>query len=343
LSAIMKAKIFLLIALSILFVQCNNTNTHRVYVPTQENDFKWVYKPAGDYFFGPDTEYLKEGQWYDEWVANDHTFVKDEDGLWHILGITHPLVETDPLKKGIHDGEYASFHAISSASSFKETLEEAHCTDLPKVLPPSERPGEILANHAPYIVRKYGLYQMVYGHSPIRLAVSSDLSNWEPKGNLFTESDKERDLSELFSDARDPNLLFHEGKYYIVYCSTKSVNMRESEDLIHWSKPQTIFRTETFDPESPSLIHYKNSFYLFVCSWDGIWDEKEIVGAYQHKTYVLNSDNVLDFGTDDEKKVAILNSHAPEIFQDEDGQWYISSVEWPNRGVSVDKLEWVAQ
>ena len=74
-----------------------------------------------------------------------------------------------------------------------------------------------------------------------------------------------------------------------------------------------------------------------------LFNEEEIVIAYQHKTYVLNSDNTLDFGTDDEKKVTILNAHAPEIFQDEEGQWYISSVEWPNRGVSVDKLEWVTQ
>jgi len=92
--------------------------------------------------------------------------------------------------------------------------------------------------------------------------------------------------------------------------------MRESENLMHWGKAKTIFRTETFDPESPTLLFYNNSFYLFVCSWDGVWDEKEIVGAYQHKTYVLNSKNILDFGTDDEKKLTILNSHAPKIFQD---------------------------
>ncbi|NQV35447.1 MAG: hypothetical protein HQ515_22330, partial [Phycisphaeraceae bacterium] len=77
-----------------------------------------------------------------------------------------------------------------------------------------------------------------------------------------------------------------------------------------------------------------------VCSWDGVWDQKDIQGAYQHKTYVLHSDDVLNFGTDGEKQVAILNSHAPEIFQDGEGQWYISSVEWPHRGVNVDKLEW---
>lgn len=184
---------------------------------------------------------------------------------------------------------------------------------------------------------------MVYGHSPIRLAVSSDLYNWEPKGNLFTEGDKEGDLEKLFGDARDPNILFHDGTYYIVFCSTKSVRMRKSTDFINWSEPITILKTETFDPESPTLIFFNDSFYLFVCSWDGVWDQKEIVGAYQHKTYVLHSDDPQNFGIDTEKQITILNSHAPEIFQDEEGDWYISSVEWPNRGVSVDKLEWVEQ
>ena len=74
-----------------------------------------------------------------------------------------------------------------------------------------------------------------------------------------------------------------------------------------------------------------------MCSWDGVWDRKEIQGAYQHKTYVYQSYDPLDFGNE---AITTLNSHAPEIFQDEEGQWYISSVEWPNRGVSVDRLTW---
>ncbi len=55
---------------------------------------------------------------------------------------------------------------------------------------------------------------------------------------------------------------------------------------------------------------------------------------------MLQSDDPLNFGTDDEKQITTLNAHAPEIFQDEKGDWYISSVEWPNRGVSVDRLFW---
>lgn len=347
----MKIKHFLFIGLAVLFLQCKNkkqevqnqepaNERNKVLVPEQANEFVHIYKPAGDNFFGPDTKNLKEGEWYDDWVPNDHTFVKADDGKWHIFGITHPLVETDPLQDGIHDGEFASFHAVSSVKDFKGALVENHYSDLPKILPPKERPGEILQNHAPYIIKKDGVYNMVYGHSPIRLAVSSDLSNWEPKGNLFSETEGEKDMEVLFGDARDPNLLVHDGKYYMVYCSTKSVNLRVSEDFVHWSEPKTIFKTETFDPESPSLIFHNNTFYLFVCSWNGEWDQKEIVGAYQYKTYVLNSDDPLHFGTDFEKSVTTLNGHAPEIFQDEDGQWYISSVEWPNRGVSVDKLYW---
>ncbi|WP_157943831.1 MULTISPECIES: hypothetical protein [Arenibacter] len=148
---------------------------NNIFVPRQDNEFVRIYKPDGDCFFGPDTPNLREGKWYDEWVPNDHTFVKADDGKWHIFGITHPLVETKPLNKGIHEGEYASFHAVSAATSFKESIKEHHYNDLPKILAPKDRPSEIPANHAPYIIRKDSLYQMVYGHSPIRLAVSSNL------------------------------------------------------------------------------------------------------------------------------------------------------------------------
>lgn len=330
----------ILLALTTLLYQCNRGRSGKLLIPEQSNEFICIYKPGGDHFFGPDTENLKEGEFYEEWVPNDHTFIKDAEGKWHIFGITHPLVMTDPLKDGIHEGEFASFHAVSSKTRFKETLKEHHYTDLPKVLPPSERPGEVLANHAPYIVKKDNVYHMVYGHSPIRLAVSPDLYTWETQGEVFSELNRGDEPSALFHDARDPNLLVYNGTYYIVYCSAKSVRMRTSSDLINWSESSTIFTSKSYDPESPSLIFHNNTFYLFVCSWDGNWDQKEIVGAYQHKTYVLCSDDPYNFGNDSEKQITTLNAHAPEIFQDEEGQWYISSVEWPCRGVSVDNIKW---
>lgn len=324
-------KIFRLIVLSILTMSlwnCGFRASQKVLVPVQENRFTQVYSPSGDYFFGPETKQLKEGQWYKRWIPNDHCFVKHTDGLWHIFGITHPYV--DFTKGGIHEGEYASFHAVSSAIVFKKTVAGSHYSDLPKVLPPKERPDEIPANHAPYIIQKDGIYYMVYGHSPIRLATSTDLYNWTPKGNLFQEE----------KGARDPNLLFFNGTYYMTYCSEKCVRIRTSKDLYTWSKPRTILTTNNFDPESPSLISYNNSFYLFVCAWEGVWDKKELQGAYTHKTLVYVSDNLMDFGTDKEKQITTLNAHAPEIFQDEEGDWWISSVMYPNEGVQVDKLCW---
>ena len=31
---------------------------------------------------------------------------------------------------------------------------------------------------------------------------------------------------------------------------------------------------------------------------------------------------------------------SPELFQDEDGDWFIASAEWPNRGVSIAPIGW---
>ena len=88
----------------------------------------------------------------------------------------------------------------------------------------------------------------------------------------------------------------------------------------------------------PSVVRYQDTFYLFVCGWNGQWDRTEIQGAYQHKTYVYQSNDPLKF--DPQNEVAVLDAHAPEIFQDEVGDWFISSVEWPHRGVSIARLVW---
>jgi arabinan endo-1,5-alpha-L-arabinosidase len=68
-----------------------------------------------------------------------------------------------------------------------------------------------------------------------------------------------------------------------------------------------------------------------------LYSPKTVKGANQHQSHVYQSDNPLEF---DSKAVARLEAHAPEIFQGENGQWYISSAEWPERGVSIAKLKW---
>ena len=166
--------------------------------------------------------------------------------------------------------------------------------------------------------------------TPIRYATSKDLGNWAPKGSL-----------QGTPRGRDPQVFVWNQIYHLIVCGVHDVRAATSRDFRTWTQRGPILKMKQgVDPESPSVVRHHDTFYLFVCGWNGQWDRKDVQGAYQHKTYVLQSNDPFDFGTDTEKHIATLNSHAPEIFQDEDGDWYISSVEWPNRGASVDKLEW---
>lgn len=293
--------------------------------PRRIGDYVTVYRPAGDRFPGPDTPELKAGQWYDDWVPNDHAIILGPDQRWQAFGITHPLTST----ADVHEGEFQSFHAVAPPGKLADVLRDNSWHDRPKILPPVERPNEILPNHAPYIVRRASKFWMIYGPSPMRAAVSTDLQKWIPKGTLFHDS----------QGARDPNLLLWQNRYIMTYCAMDQIRARTSEDLMRWSEPRTILTMpQDIAPESPSLIRYNETFYLFVCGWDGIWDKKTVQGAYQHRTYVFQSDDPFQF--DGDNALTTLEAHAPEIFQDREGNWYISSVEWPERGMSIAKLAW---
>ena len=83
------------------------TREQRVRVPRINGVYVNVYKPAGDVFPGPSVGQLVAGKRYEEWVPNDHCFVKDESGRWHVFGITHPRTDL----QNVHLGEHQSFHA----------------------------------------------------------------------------------------------------------------------------------------------------------------------------------------------------------------------------------------
>ena len=293
-------------------------------VPGIEGAYVHVYKPAGDIYPGPDVAGLKAGQFYGTWVANDHCIVKGPDGRWHAFGITHPLMSPD----NVHAGENQSFHALAPVGKLTDVVRKGAWKDLPKVLPASERPGEKVENHAPFIVKKAGLYHMIYGPSPIRYATSKDLHAWKPRGKLHRDP-----------GGRDPAICYHNGTYHMLVCGNYKVSMATSRDLINWSAARTVLSMpDKVDPESPSLIRYNKTFYLFVCGWNGVWDKKELSGAYQYITYVYQSDDPFTF--DPRRAVTRLTAHAPEIFQDERGDWFISSAEWPHRGISIARLVW---
>ena len=293
-------------------------------IPVISGEYVHIYAPQGDVYSGPDTADLKTGVYYPNWQPNDHCFVKGPDKHWHAFGITHP--ESQPGQRR-HQGEYVSFHAVSCGETFASSFKR-HCwKDQPKVLPPSERPGESPNNHAPTIVKQDGLFQMIYGPIPFRLAVSADLHRWTPKGPLKINE----------RSGRDPSLFLWEGTYYLVYCGGNVVKATTSKNLVDWSDPVEIFRGEqpTYQCESPTLIRHDDRFYLFWCLWDT--DNKQGSG-YDERSFVYCSNDPLDFHGS--PLVTELKTHAPEIFQDEQGDWYISSVQYPTRGISAARLLW---
>jgi arabinan endo-1,5-alpha-L-arabinosidase len=293
-------------------------------IPRIAGEYVNVYKPGGDIFPGPNVAKLIAGQSYDDWVPNDHCFVRDESGRWHAFGITHPLTDLS----NVHAGEQLLFHAIAPPGALKEALKEGSWKDLRKVLPPFERPGEMPAIHAPWILKRNGLFHMVYGPTPIRYAVSKDLSKWTPMGSL-----------QGAPSGRDPQAFVWNDIYHLIVCGVHDVRVATSRDFQTWTERVPILGMKKgVDPESPSIVRYNDTFFLFVCGWNGEWDRKDVKGAYQHKTYIYQSDDPLKFGLDNE--VAVIDAHAPEIFQDEAGDWFISSVEWPYRGVSIAHLVW---
>ena len=280
-----------------------------------------VYKPGPDVFPGPDSPHFRAGETYPEWGPNDFSILKGPDGRWHALGITHPVPRAD---WPIHEGEWMAFHAAAPPGSLKDHLCDGAWKDLPKVLPPSARPGELKPLFAPYILQRDGVYHMIYGPSDMRLATSKDLFSWTPKGTLFSQD----------GGARDPCVLPFEGRYHMVYVAGNSLYARTSTDLVTWSDPpRVVFEMDRpGSPESPVLLRRGDDFYLFWCIYDGT------NGAYDNRTYVFRSSDPLDFR--DARPLAMLQAHAPEVFCDEDGDWYIASVEWPHRGVSIAPLSW---
>lgn len=284
-----------------------------------------VYRPEPDRFDGPDTVELTAGRIYAEWVPNDHTVVRGPDGRWHALGITHPI--TSPAN--VHDGEYQLFHAVAPPGELAEVLVEGLWEELPKALCPADRPGEPPQIYAPHVVRRGDAYLMVYGPDPLRLATSPDLIHWTPRGPLFWEE----------PTTRDP-MLFRVGDIdHLIYCSLDCVMMRTSADLRTWGAAETLLQMpDGIAPESPFMVEREGAFYLFVCGYDGLWDGADLSGAYQHKTWVFRSDGPNGF--DPARPIAQLDAHAPEVIRGEQGGWYLSSVEWPRRGLSIAEMAW---
>lgn len=257
------------------------------------------------------------------WYINDHTFVRDDSGTWHLFGITHPE-PADPFDE-------KSF-AHATAPSLKGPW-----TKKPAALFANGSYGETLL-WAPFVLHEGSTYYMFYcgGGSnrtefQIELATSTDLTNWT------------REPAPLFKDgydARDPMVL-RVGNQWVLYYTANSqasggnhvVAYRTSTDLKNWSEKKIAFTDPTTGTyagptESPFVVARGNDYYLFIGPREGY-----------SNTAVFHSKDPFSF--DPNNVVHRFESHAAEVVQDTDGTFYASHAGWQQGGVHLTPIDWL--
>jgi hypothetical protein len=254
------------------------------------------------------------------WYINDHCFVRGDDGVWHLFGITHPE-PANPLDE--------KFLAHATAAD-----PHGPWTKQPVVLPAEASLGETHV-WAPHVIRHRGLYYMFYcagGASNqsyrIHLAISSDLFAWQrhPANPMLVDG----------WDARDPMVLRAADEWILYYTATSApeggnhvVAAVTSTDLVHWSGKREVFvhpKRGTFGgpTESPFVVARDGHYYLFVCSNEPYDD-----------TAVYESDSPWFFSV--ERRVGQFPAHAAEVVRHGD-EWLVSRCGWGRGGVYLAAL-----
>lgn len=290
-------------------------------IPMVAGPFINIYKPQPDIFTLPTVKtgakdgeiaYL-QGTTYPDWRTNDHTFIKDDQGRWHCFGITRPWVAGD----NGHTGEGLCFHAMAPEGTFAQTVRFQSWRDLPKI-----QVGD--CGWAPMAVKMGQEYALI--GSQLGRATSTDLRAWTDQEKLNVKG-----------NGRDTNILFWNNTYHLLRCAGNGISLVTSVDFIHWTAPVTIYKPEkeSYQTESPFLVFYEGLFYLFWTLWD---TADKTTSGYCPRTYVHCSESPADFHG--KPVLAEYTVHAPEIVQDEGGQWFMSTADHPHRGVSVAPLVW---
>lgn len=257
------------------------------------------------------------------WYINDHCFVRDNSGRWHLFGIT----ATEPSKPS---NEKFLLHA-TAPHLLGPWIKHA------PVMQVDPHAGETVV-WAPYLLKHDDLYWMFYcGGGPnhtryqINLATSSDLWSW-------TRNSANPMLVDGY-DARDPMVLQVGAQWVLYYCATEHPNggnhvvaAVSSADLIHWTDRTVVFRSAkmgTFGgpTESPFVVARNNRYYLFLCTNDPY-----------NNTNVYVSDSPFHWNPGD--VILRLGAHAAEVVDAGDGKWFVSSAGWGQGGLYISDLTW---
>jgi len=278
-----------------------------------------IYKPQPDVYTRatvrtPDGNFAyTQGMTYPDWRTNDHTFIKDDKNRWHCFGITKPWIAGD----NSHAGEGLCFHALAPEGPFAQSIRFQSWRDMPKI-----SVGD--CGWAPMAVKIGQEYSLIGSH--LGRAASKDLYNWTDQGKLNAKGGN-----------RDPSIFYWRDTYYLLRCSNNGIVLVTSTDFINWTDPVVIYKPvkESYHTESPFLVENGGLFYLFWC----LWDTADLTtSGYTPRTYVHCSESPTDFLG--KPVLAEFTVHAAEIIRDEAGQWFMSSADFPHRGISVAPLVW---
>jgi hypothetical protein len=259
----------------------------------------------------------------EKWYINDHTFIRAQDGQWHLFGITHREPASPKDEK---------FFAHATAPELMGPW-----TKQPPVLQADSEEQELVM-WAPYVIQEGGTYWMYYcagGSSDatyqIHLATSTDLWTWE-------RSAANPMLVDGY-DARDPMVFQVDDQWALYYCATTTpqggnhtVKAMTGPDLYHWSDPKEVFRSDQIGTyggptESPFVVLRNEKYYLFVCTNRGY-----------NETVAYVSDSPFHF--DAANQVGKFPAHAAEIVVTPEGKWYASRAGWGQGGVYLAELDW---
>ncbi len=303
--------------------------TEKIMIPREDGKYIRIYKPQPDVYLGPDTLSFSNGKTYSDWITNDFSII-NENGEWHITGITHPrpigfYSAFDFRDETVHEAEYQLFHCTAKGESFKDLFYEDSFSDNEKILYPKQRNDGINEIWAPHLMKHDEKYKIIYSPGKIRCASSEDFKSWET--NELFECEKPY--------GRDPYVYFDGERYIILYIDNTDVYYRTSYDMKIFSKAEILqkYPFSHGSAESPFLMKREGMYYLFWCIHDGT------NSCYDNRTFVFAGKTIESF-SQNYAPLNILFAHAPEFICDSDGTYYMLSVFYPENGISAIKLKW---
>jgi arabinan endo-1,5-alpha-L-arabinosidase len=276
----------------------------------------------------------------ERWYVNDHTFVRDHAGTWHLIGITHAEPANPFDEKHLAHATAPSLRGPWTKQPFATSANPGW--------------GETLlwAPHVLFHEGRYWMFVCAGGGRPeanrIHLATSQDCVRWErhPANPVVVDG----------YEARDPMVLRIGDRWVMYYTATSEptggnhvVVATESRDLVHWSGRRVVYTdamagTGAGPTESPFVVERNGRYYLFIGpDWETTMARYRQTGRWTRRGYrgtrVLESDDPFRFTL--AGQVGFLDAHAAEVIVDELGAAWVSHCGWGQGGVFLAPLRFV--